>query len=66
MHALADAGPATSVGQLWLTDFRCFEHVDIELTSGLTVLYGANGQGKSSLLEAVGWIARTRSFRGVS
>jgi DNA replication and repair protein RecF len=28
-------------------------------------LRGANGQGKTSVLEAVGWVARTRSFRGV-
>jgi DNA replication and repair protein RecF len=66
MQAVAGAQEATSVGHLWLTDFRCFPHVDIELTPGLTVLYGANGQGKSSLLEAITWVARTRSFRGVS
>jgi DNA replication and repair protein RecF len=65
MHAVADARPATSVGHLWLTDFRCFESVDVEFTPGLTVLRGANGHGKSSLLEAVGWVARQRSFRGV-
>lgn len=66
MLATAGAGPATSVGHLWLTDFRCLREVDVELAPGLTVLHGANGQGKTSLLEAVGWIARTRSFRGVS
>ncbi|HEV7525539.1 MAG TPA: DNA replication/repair protein RecF [Acidimicrobiia bacterium] len=62
----ADAGPATSVGHLWLTDFRCLREIDVELASGLTVLQGANGQGKTSLLEAIGWVARTRSFRGVT
>ena len=66
MLVTADAGPATSVGHLWLTDFRCLHEIDIELASGLTVLQGANGQGKTSLLEAVGWVARARSFRGVS
>jgi DNA replication and repair protein RecF len=66
MLVMADAGPATSVGHLWLTDFRCLREIDIELASGLTVLQGANGQGKTSLLEAVGWVARARSFRGVT
>src|SRR5882757_5178595 len=66
MLVAADAGPATSVGHLWLTDFRCLHEIDVELASGLTVLQGANGQGKTSLLEATGWVARARSFRGVS
>ncbi len=66
MLVTADAGPATSVERLWLTDFRCLQEIDVELGSGLTVLQGANGQGKTSLLEAVGWVARARSFRGVS
>jgi DNA replication and repair protein RecF len=58
-------GAASSVGHLWLTDFRLFREIDVELAPGLTVLYGANGQGKTSLLEAIGWVARARSFRGV-
>jgi DNA replication and repair protein RecF len=62
----ADAGPATSVGHLWLTDFRCLRDVEVELAPGLTVLKGANAQGKTSVLEAVGWIARARSFRKVN
>ena len=66
MLVTAEAGPATSVGHLWLTDFRCLREIDVELASGLTVLQGANGQGKTSLLEAVGWVARARSFRGVT
>ena len=65
MLVTADAGPATSVGHLWLADFRCLRQVDVELGTGLTVLHGANGQGKTSLLEAIGWVARARSFRGV-
>jgi DNA replication and repair protein RecF len=61
----ADAGPRTAVGRVWLTDFRCFDTVDVVLAPGLTVVHGANGQGKTSLLEAIGWVARGRSFRGV-
>ena len=29
------------------------------------MITGANGQGKTSLLEAVAWVATGRSFRGV-
>jgi DNA replication and repair protein RecF len=50
---------------LWCRDLRCLTDVDVSLAPGLTVLRGDNGQGKTSLLEAVGWVARARSFRGV-
>lgn len=53
------------VASLDLTDFRCFEHLAVRFGGGLTVLVGANGQGKTSLLEAIGWMARGRSVRGV-
>ncbi len=53
------------VVQLWLGNFRCFGELTIEFAAGLTVLTGANGVGKTSVLEAVGWAARGRSFRGV-
>lgn len=53
------------LARLWLTDFRCYEGLELELPSGCTVITGANGQGKTSLLEAVDWIATGRSFRGV-
>ncbi|MDQ1510134.1 MAG: replication and repair protein RecF, partial [Actinomycetota bacterium] len=33
---------------------------------GLTVIHGANGQGKTSVLEAIAWIARSHSFRGTT
>jgi|tagenome__1003787_1003787.scaffolds.fasta_scaffold20969098_3 DNA replication and repair protein RecF len=56
----------TRVGHLWLNDFRCLQGVDLELDPGLTVIHGANGQGKTSMLEAVAWIARSHSFRGVT
>mgnify|MGYP003346629987 CR=1 FL=1 len=53
------------LARLWLTDFRCYDGLDLELPAGCTVITGANGQGKTSLLEAVDWIATGRSFRGV-
>ena len=53
------------VAQLALTDFRCYPAVDLVLPSGVTVVSGANGEGKTSLLEALSWAATTHSFRGV-
>jgi DNA replication and repair protein RecF len=50
---------------LWLTDFRCYEEATLRFPPGVTVICGANAQGKTSLLEAVGWAATGRSFRGV-
>jgi len=34
------------------------------LSGGLTVITGENGQGKSNLVEAIGWLAGIGSFRG--
>jgi DNA replication and repair protein RecF len=56
---------AAYVEHLDLRDFRCFESLDLRFGPGTTVLVGRNGAGKTSLLEAVGWVARARSFRGV-
>ncbi|HVN51723.1 MAG TPA: DNA replication/repair protein RecF [Acidimicrobiales bacterium] len=49
---------------LWLTDFRNYHQAEVELPSGLTAIVGDNGQGKSNLLEAVGYLATLGSFRG--
>ena len=66
MLAAAATRSITRVGHLWLDDFRCLQGVDLELDPGLTVIHGANGQGKTSMLESIAWIARSHSFRGVS
>lgn len=50
--------------RLWLTDFRSYTSAEVALAPGLTAVVGANGQGKSNLLEAVGWLGGLRSFRG--
>jgi DNA replication and repair protein RecF len=50
--------------KLWLTDFRSYESAELALAPGLTAVLGDNGQGKSNLLEAIGWLATLRSFRG--
>jgi DNA replication and repair protein RecF len=54
------------VQRLWLTDFRSYARAEVELAPGLTVITGANGQGKTNLLEAIGYASTTRSFRGAT
>jgi DNA replication and repair protein RecF len=58
--------PAVSVSRLWLERFRGIDALDLELGPGLTVFVGSNAQGKTTLLEAVSWVARRRSLRGVA
>lgn len=53
------------ISSLTLTDWRSYRSARVEFSSGLTAVVGANGQGKTNLLEAVGWLAGLGSFRGV-
>jgi DNA replication and repair protein RecF len=46
-----------------LRDFRCYEDVRVVLGSGLTVVSGANGAGKTNLLEAIYFGSTGRSCR---
>ena len=51
--------------RLWLTDFRNYTSAElVPAPEGLTAIIGANGEGKTNLLEAVGYIATLSSFRG--
>ncbi|MEX0665565.1 MAG: DNA replication/repair protein RecF [Acidimicrobiia bacterium] len=54
------------VAALSLLDFRCYEAAELDLPAGVTAVVGGNGAGKTSLLEAVGWAALGKSFRGVA
>jgi DNA replication and repair protein RecF len=52
------------LAHLWLTDFRGHEASEAELGPGITLFAGGNAQGKTTVLEAIGWLARMSSFRG--
>jgi DNA replication and repair protein RecF len=51
------------VEHLEVTDLRNIEKAELALGRGLNVFVGRNAQGKTSVLEAVGLLARGRSFR---
>src|SRR3954466_13249352 len=51
------------VAQLHLNDFRSYEEAQLELEPGVTTFLGANGQGKTNLLEALGYVATLGSHR---
>ncbi|MFD8244057.1 DNA replication/repair protein RecF [Nocardia sp. NPDC059691] len=51
------------VRALSLRDFRSWEHAELELSPGRTVFLGSNGNGKTNLLEAIGYLATLGSHR---
>ena len=51
------------VTHLSLADFRSYPVADVPLGAGVTVFTGANGQGKTNLVEAVEYLATLGSHR---
>ncbi len=51
------------VARLSLTDYRNYATADVELAPGATVFVGRNGQGKTNLVEAIGYLATLGSHR---
>jgi DNA replication and repair protein RecF len=49
--------------RLALTDFRSYTDVDVLLAPGVTIFSGPNGEGKTNLVEAVGYAATLASHR---
>ena len=49
--------------RLALTDFRSYAAVDVPLKPGVTIFGGPNGEGKTNLVEAVGYVATLASHR---
>ena len=54
------------VDHLQLADFRSYEAVDVALGEGVTTFVGANGQGKTNLVEAVEYLSTLSSHRVAS
>ncbi|MEU5399641.1 DNA replication/repair protein RecF [Streptomyces sp. NPDC005963] len=51
------------VTHLSLADFRSYARVEVPLDPGVTAFVGANGQGKTNLVEAIGYLATLSSHR---
>jgi DNA replication and repair protein RecF len=48
---------------LEIRDFRCIEQAELDLDARCNLISGANASGKTSLLEAIFFLGRGRSFR---
>src|SRR5215472_8039027 len=49
-----------------MTDFRSYAAVDLRLERGVSTLIGANGEGKTNVVEAAGYLATLGSHRVAS
>jgi len=46
-----------------IEDLRCIRHAELQLDPALTLISGPNAAGKTSILEAIFYLGRGRSFR---
>jgi DNA replication and repair protein RecF len=51
------------VTHLTLRDFRNYDRLELKLDSGITLFYGPNAAGKTSILESLFYLATTKSPR---
>ena len=51
------------VKHLSLSNFRNYSVAEVELAQGVNLLVGPNGQGKTNLVEAIGYLSTLRSHR---
>ena len=52
------------LSQITLQNLRCFNDLTLDLEPGISVFYGQNWAGKTSILEAIDFLSRGKSFRG--
>lgn len=60
---MTDAIKSLQLATITLKDFRCFDQITIDLNSPIVFIYGLNGTGKTSILEALYYACYLRSFR---
>jgi DNA replication and repair protein RecF len=57
---------ALAITRLTLTDFRNYASLRLGVDAGLVALTGANGAGKTNILEAISLLAPGRGLRGAA
>ena len=57
------AADAMSLRHLEVRDFRCIASAELDFDSRCNLISGPNASGKTSLLEAIFFLGRGRSFR---
>lgn len=54
------------IQQFTAQNFRCLEKIELEADPQYNLIYGRNASGKTSVLEAIAYLGRGKSFRGAS
>ncbi|MDR1736251.1 MAG: DNA replication/repair protein RecF [Oscillospiraceae bacterium] len=52
-----------TLSRLSLRSFRCYDRAEFAFVPGVNVIKGSNGAGKTTVIEAVGYLSTARSFR---
>src|SRR5579862_4287139 len=52
-----------SLVEISISNVRCIEEAKLQFPRGLTLIWGGNGSGKTSVLESIFMLGRGRSFR---
>ena len=58
------SAPRLAISRVSLSDFRCYSSLRLNPVNGIVVLTGANGAGKTNLLEALSLLSPGRGLRG--
>lgn len=62
--SIAERASRLVISRVTLSNFRCYETLRLDTKAGLIILTGANGAGKTNLLEALSLLSPGRGLRG--
>ena len=54
------------IQQFTAQNFRCLEKIELDADPQYNLIYGRNASGKTSVLEAIAYLGRGKSFRGAA